>query len=44
MLLYFKTKICIQIEHSNIKLILNTYLEPTYKLTHHVKMFCGVSF
>ena len=26
MLLYFKTKICIQIEHSNIKLILNTYL------------------
>ena len=26
MLLYFKTKICIQIEHPNIKLILNTYL------------------
>ena len=30
MLLYFKTKICIQIEHSNIKLILNTYLAPLF--------------
>ena len=29
MLLYFKTKTCIQIEHSNIKLIFITYL-PTY--------------
>ena len=26
MLLYFKTKTCIQIEHSNIKLIFITYL------------------
>ena len=35
MLLYFKTKICIQIERTNIKLISNTYLEPTF--THHSK-------
>ena len=27
MLLYFKTKTCIQIEHSNIKLIFITYLK-----------------
>ena len=26
MLLYFKTKTCIQIEHSNIKIIFITYL------------------
>ena len=29
MLLYFKTKTCIQIEHSNIKLIFITYLSST---------------
>ena len=30
MLLYFKTKTCIQIEHSNIKLIFITYLKKMF--------------
>ena len=35
MLLYFKTKTCIQIEHSNIKLIFITYLFAANLLEIH---------
>ena len=30
MLLFFKTKTCIQIEHSNIKIIFITYLKEKF--------------
>ncbi len=35
MLLYFKTKTCIQIEHSNIKLIFITYLTGNHENRIH---------
>ena len=48
MLLYFKTKTCIQIEHSNIKLIFITYLSESYLFLCNPKQFyledeCGTS-
>ena len=37
MLLYFKTKTCIQIEHSNIKLIFITYLCAIFVVKKNLK-------